>query len=70
MQKLANGRTLAAAAWISVFVLGWLMAMETVPMWPAGLFFVFFFAVAFFTSTSMWSDAKKAKQGKDGQETT
>lgn len=67
MQKLANGRTLAAIAWISVFILAWLMAVEIVAMWPAGLFFVFFLIVAAVPTMLMWNDGQPERKKKDGQ---
>ncbi len=47
------GYTLAIALWLSVFVLGWLMILEIVPMWPQGMIFLLFLFLAGGASTKL-----------------
>ncbi len=56
---IIGGRALAAIAWVSTFALAWLMAIESVPAWPAGLFLAFFFVIAVIPSMLIWSDGQK-----------
>lgn len=56
------GRLLAFIAWTSVFCLGWLMATEIIPMWPAGAIFIVFSLVGSVSSVVIWGDVQKQKE--------
>jgi len=56
---------LAGASWVSVFALSWLIVLEQVGIWPAGMFLAFFFAIAAITSMVIYG---RESGGRDGAE--
>lgn len=63
------GHVLAAASWVSTFVLIWLIIVKVVDGREVFGFLVFFFCLAIVTSAILASDkdSKKEKKGSNGR---